>query len=416
MKKGLIVGVLIFLFGLEIAICILAINRVGAIKQDTIKINEIVKTIEKNYNDESKYITDLEYTIIDNSGTVTFKTSKAKSESINDAVQNNDIILDLIVDGNLVGKVLIENNTNKQLNKTKTYIIIVIITISIIQVAVLIYYLYHMNKRIVKPFNELEDFASRVAQGNLDIPLYMDRNHIFGSFTESFDLMRSELKKARIAEKKANDQKKEIVAKLSHDIKTPVASIKSTSEIGYEIAKVEKEKEYFNLINVKADQIKVLVDNLFNSSINEITEIDVNPSNYNSDILYTLIKNADYLNKLNEYNIPNCNIYIDKMRMQQTFDNIINNSYKYANTKIDINIELIEDYLKIEFRDYGSGVDEFDLPLLKEKYKRGSNVTDEDGAGLGLYLANYFMENMNGKLELANANPGFIVKIYIRLI
>ncbi len=416
MKKGLIVGVLILLFGLEIAICILAINRVGAIKQDTIKINEIVKTIEKNYNDESKYITDLEYTIIDNSGTVTFKTSKAKSESINDAVQNNDIILDLIVDGNLVGKVLIENNTNKQLNKTKTYIIIVIITISIIQVAVLIYYLYHMNKRIVKPFNELEDFASRVAQGNLDIPLYMDRNHIFGSFTESFDLMRSELKKARIAEKKANDQKKEIVAKLSHDIKTPVASIKSTSEIGYEIAKVEKEKEYFNLINVKADQIKVLVDNLFNSSINEITEIDVNPSNYNSDILYTLIKNADYLNKLNEYNIPNCNIYIDKMRMQQTFDNIINNSYKYANTNIDINIELIEDYLKIEFRDYGSGVDEFDLPLLKEKYKRGSNVTDEDGAGLGLYLANYFMENMNGKLELANANPGFIVKIYIRLI
>ena len=60
MKKGLIVGVLILLFGLEIAICILAINRVGAIKQDTIKINEIVKTIEKNYNDESKYITDLE--------------------------------------------------------------------------------------------------------------------------------------------------------------------------------------------------------------------------------------------------------------------------------------------------------------------------------------------------------------------
>jgi len=416
LKKGLIVGVLILLFGLEIAICILAINRVGAIKQDTIKINEIVKTIEKNYNDESKYITDLEYTIIDNSGTVTFKTSKAKSESINDAVQNNDIILDLVVDGNIVGKALIENNTNKQLNKTKTYIIIVIITISIIQVAVLIYYLYHMNKRIVKPFNELEDFASRVAQGNLDIPLYMDRNHIFGSFTESFDLMRSELKKARIAEKKANDQKKEIVAKLSHDIKTPVASIKSTSEIGYEIAKVEKEKEYFNLINVKADQIKVLVDNLFNSSINEITEIDVNPSNYNSSILKQLIKNADYLNRTNEIEVPNCNIYIDKMRMQQTFDNIINNSYKYANTKIDINIELIEDYLKIEFRDYGSGVDEFDLPLLKEKYKRGSNVTDEDGAGLGLHLANYFMENMNGKLELANANPGFIVKIYIRLI
>ena len=129
-----------------------------------------------------------------------------------------------------------------------------------------------------------------------------------------------------------------------------------------------------------------------------------------------IIKNADYLNKLNSFTVPNCNIFIDKMRMQQTFDNIINNSYKYANTKIDINIEKIEEYLKISIRDYGNGVSDLDLPLLKEKYKRGSNVTDEDGAGLGLHLANYFMENMNGKLELYNENPGFKVILYIRLI
>ena len=132
--------------------------------------------------------------------------------------------------------------------------------------------------------------------------------------------------------------------------------------------------------------------------------------------LKQLIKNSDYLNRTNEVEIPDCTIYIDKMRMQQTFDNVINNSYKYANTNIDINIELIEEYLKVTIRDYGKGVDELDLPLLKEKYKRGSNVTDEDGAGLGLHLANYFMENMNGKLELANDEPGFKVILFIRLI
>ena len=57
-----------------------------------------------------------------------------------------------------------------------------------------------------------------------------------------------------------------------------------------------------------------------------------------------------------------------------------------------------------------------DLPLLKEKYKRGRDVKEKDGAGLGLHLANYFMDNMNGRLELSNANPGFIVTIYIRII
>ena len=416
MKKGIVFTVLSILFIIELVVCILSINRVSSVKQDTIKVNEVVKLIEANYNDESKYSKELEYTLIDTNETVLFKTSKAKSESINDAVQNNDIILDIVVDGNIVGKVLIQNNTNKQLSYTKTYIIVVIIAMSFVQLMIFIYYFYHMDKNIVKPFNELNDFAARVAQGNLDMPLYMDKKHVFGSFTESFDLMRTELKKARIAEKKANDQKKEIVAKLSHDIKTPVASIKSTSEVGYELATNEKEKNYFNLINVKADQIKVLVDNLFNSSINEITEIDVNPSNYNSSILKQLIKNSDYLNRTNEVEIPDCTIYIDKMRMQQTFDNVINNSYKYANTNIDINIELIEEYLKVTIRDYGKGVDELDLPLLKEKYKRGSNVTDEDGAGLGLHLANYFMENMNGKLELANDEPGFKVILFIRLI
>ena len=416
MKKGIIFTVLSILFIIELTVCIFSINRVSAVKQDTIKVNEVVKLIEKNYNDESKYSKDLEYTLIDTNETVLFKTSKSKSESINEAIQNNDIILDVVVDGNIVGKVLIQNNTNKQLSYAKTYIIIVIGVMSFVQLMILLYYFYHMDKTLVKPFNDLNEFAVRVAQGNLDMPLYMDKKHVFGSFTESFDLMRTELKKARIAEKKANDQKKEMVAKLSHDIKTPVASIKSTSEVGYELATNEKEKNYFNLINVKADQIKVLVDNLFNSSINEITEIDVNPSNYNSSILKQLIKSADYLNRTNEIEVPDCTIYIDKMRMQQTFDNVINNSYKYANTNIDINIELIEDYLKVSIRDYGKGVDELDLPLLKEKYKRGSNVTDEDGAGLGLYLANYFMENMNGKLELANDEPGFKVILFIRLI
>ena len=416
MKKGVIFTVLFVLFAIELAVCIISINRVSQVKQDTIKVNEVVKLIEKNYNDESKYSKDLEYTLIDTNETVLFKTTKSKSESINDAIQNNDIILDVVVDGNIVGKVLIQNNTNKQLNYAKTYIIIVIGIMSFVQLMILLYYFYHMDKNLVKPFNDLNEFAVRVAQGNLDMPLYMDKKHVFGSFTESFDLMRTELKKARVAEKKANDEKKEIVAKLSHDIKTPVASIKSTSEVGYELATTDKEKNYFNLINVKADQIKVLVDNLFNSSINEITEIDVNPSNYNSSILKQLIKNADYLNRTKEIEVPDCTIYIDKMRMQQTFDNVINNSYKYANTNIDINIELIEDYLKVSIRDYGKGVDELDLPLLKEKYKRGSNVTDEDGAGLGLHLANYFMENMNGKLELANDEPGFKVILYIRLI
>ena len=141
---------------------------------------------------------------------------------------------------------------------------------------------FYLKRTVTDPFRELNDFAVRVAGGNLDMPLKMDKAHVFGSFTEAFDMMRTELKKARRAEKEANDAKKEMVAKLSHDIKTPVASIKSSSEIGYEISKDEKTRHYFNLINEKSDQVTTLVANLFNSSVNDITEISVTPLEYSS--------------------------------------------------------------------------------------------------------------------------------------
>lgn len=416
MKKKTIIALVLITFIIETGISLFLFNKISDVKQDAIKVNECVKTVEENYNNESKYYKELDYVIIDKDGKLIYKTNNTKTKTLNDAIKNNDIILDLELNNEIVGKILIKNTTDELISIYKRNIFLSVILMSLLQLILLIIYFININKNVIKPFKELDSFAVRVAGGNLDIPLPMDRNHVFGSFTESFDLMRSELKKARIAEKKANDAKKEIVAKLSHDIKTPIASIKSTSEIGYEVAKDKKIKNYFNQINIKTDQIKLLVDNLFNSSINEITEIDVNPSNYNSKVLYDLIENSDYLERLNKYTIPECNIYIDKVRMQQTIDNIITNSYKYANTKIDAEIKKDKEYLIISFRDYGEGVSDLDLPLLKEKYKRGKNVKDKDGAGLGLHLANYFMENMNGRLELKNSNPGFEVIMYIRII
>ena len=248
------------------------------------------------------------------------------------------------------------------------------------------------------------------------MPLMMDKEHVFGAFTESFDLMRSELKKARIAEKKASDDKKEMVAKLSHDIKTPVASIKSTSEIGMELTKEERTKEMFGVINDKTDQIKALVDNLFTSSVQDVNEIEVNPGAQPSEAISKLIKNSDYLNRASVFDIPECTVFYDKLRLQQVFDNIFMNSYKYADTSIKVNADLSDDYLVIRISDEGPGVKEEELPLIREKYRRGSNTSEKDGAGLGLYLADNFMEKMDGKLGLRNLEPGFEVAIYLRLV
>ena len=76
---------------------------------------------------------------------------------------------------------------------------------------VLLAFVYYM---FIRPFRELEGFSAEVAKGNLDFRLSMKKRNMFGAFTESFDIMREELKNAREREYQANISKKELVAEL----------------------------------------------------------------------------------------------------------------------------------------------------------------------------------------------------------
>ena len=416
MKKTPFIILLILTFIAEAVACFVMVTRFQDIKTDPVKINECIHSVTDNFGDTSKYDKQMDYVVIDNDGNLLYKTRDGLSETINDAIKTRGLILDLEVDGEIVGKVIFDYSMGEQIEGFKLNIVIGFCVIGALQIIIIVAWYIYLKKSIIEPFSRLNDFAERVAEGNLDMPLMMDKEHVFGAFTESFDLMRSELKKARIAEKKASDDKKEMVAKLSHDIKTPVASIKSTSEIGMELTKEERTKEMFGVINDKTDQIKALVDNLFTSSVQDVNEIEVNPGAQLSEAISKLIKNSDYLNRASVSDIPECTVFYDKLRLQQVFDNIFMNSYKYADTSIKVNADLSDDYLVIRISDEGPGVKEEELPLIREKYRRGSNTSEKDGAGLGLYLADYFMEKMDGKLGLRNLEPGFEVAIYLRLV
>ena len=235
-RRSFLAGLLI-LFAVEILMVVLLAFRSTDNRQDAVLVNEVVRSVEADWDiltGESAGTwgtdtPDLEYVVLDGSGTVLYRTRPDLSESINRAVIHRDTILDLTVEGQTVGKIIIDNDSGQLYRRQSQTMILIILAAMLLQCAVCIGYLGYLNRVIIKPFRQLEGFAERIAGGNLDIPLMMDRQNLFGAFTESFDIMRSELKKARAAEARANASKKELVAKLSHDIKTPVASIK---EIG----------------------------------------------------------------------------------------------------------------------------------------------------------------------------------------
>lgn len=357
----------------------------------------------------------LNYVVIDNDGNLLYKTQSGLSESLNAAITHRDTVLDIAIDNEVVGKVIIYNDGAQTLQSQKQTAIIVLSVAIALSAAVCIGYALYLNFAIIRPFRKLKGFAERVAGGNLDIPLEMDRRNLFGAFTESFDIMRSELKKARIAEAKAQQSKKELVAKLSHDIKTPVASIKAVSEIGLAVATGEKDSANYTQIIGKADQINTLVTNLFTATLEELQQLTVTPTHIESRKVKTLLENADYLHRATIPEIPDCRVYADPLRLQQVFDNIFANSYKYAKTEIVVAAQKAENSIDIAIEDFGGGVLQEELPTLKEKFKRGENSANSEGAGLGLYISDYFMKEMHGELNIENGTHGLKVTVSIPL-
>lgn len=298
MKKLTFLIALILVFMVEIAAILIFYSIDSDNQQNPVTVNEAVQSVQSDWNkiEHHHNQTDLDYVVLDENKVI-YKTKEGLSENINAAITHKDTILDIEQNGKAVGKIIIYNDSVKTLSQQKQTLTVTFIIFTLVQCIICITYAVYLRHTVIKPFNKLKGFAEQVANGNLDIPLKMDKKNLFGAFTESFDIMRSELKKARIAEAEANASKKELVAKLSHDIKTPVASIKAASELGVALATDEKTRESYTQIILKTDQINNLVTNLFTATLEELRELSVKPTDMKSDVLKVLLENSDYLNR-----------------------------------------------------------------------------------------------------------------------
>lgn len=387
---------------------------------DLVAINEIVKTIENKWGhlEEVHYSTIKQpFTLITNSGEIIYQTAEGNSTTINDAIRNRHTIVDVMQEGAVAGKIIIQYEDKEVVRQMKEQLRTVIILTFAILMVVLILYLLFINHTVFKPFRKLQSFALHVARGSLDIPLIMDKNNPFGAFTESFDIMREELAAARQSEYVANRSKKELVATLSHDIKTPVASIKAVSELMLMRATDDKVIKQLHTINTKAEQIDLLVTDMFHATLEELEQLKVTVAEESSTALDGLIMNLN-VNEDNQINcgpIPECMILADVMRLQQVLDNILSNSNKYASTSITIAPRITHTHLELHIMDFGKGIKEDELPLVFNKFYRGDNSEGLSGTGLGLYISKNFMLNMQGDIECHNRDDGFTVIVRIKL-
>ncbi|MGN1304852.1 MAG: ATP-binding protein [Oscillospiraceae bacterium] len=280
--------------------------------------------------------------------------------------------------------------------------------ICIVFCAVIFGYVYF---KILRPFEKLKGFAEKISQGNFDIPLDYERSNYFGEFTWAFDSMRREIKKARSCEREAVENNKTVIATLSHDIKTPVASIRAYAE-GLEANldnTPEKRKKYIGIIMKKCDEVSKLTNDLFLHSLSDMDKLKIYPERFE---LCGFIENAvaELAAELNDVRFKKpfftAEVSADKNRLMQITENLIGNARKYAMTDIEISITLSEGSVLIHFRDFGKGIPDEDMPFIFEKFYRGKNCGSEQGSGLGLYIVKYITVQMDGDILLKNHNDG----------
>jgi signal transduction histidine kinase len=358
----------------------------------------------------------ISYEVMDNDGRILVRTETGMPEDLGRATSERYTIRDIKVDGEVVGKLLISNDFTLMRNETQKNYERRFIIVALVEALLIALFLLWVYRNIIKPFEDLKEFASDIASGDLDKPLKMDRGNIFGSFTESFDIMRTELSEAKQKEYEAQRSKMELVSQLSHDIKTPVASIKALGELLEAQSTDLKTKERLGSIVTKADNIDAMVSDLFTETLTELNELNVETSEQESRILDRIIKDADHMDLVTGRNVEECIIMCDPLRVTQVVNNIIFNSYKYAGTKIHLESHIEDDYLVVSFTDEGGGVSNDEIPMITKRFRRGENAKGKPGSGLGLAIAYELMEKMGGDLEVANADKGLRVRLFFKIV
>ena len=287
-----------------------------------------------------------------------------------------------------------------------------------------------IHKSIYLPVKELNIAMQNISEGNLDFHLPTDTKGEFGELYKNYEEMRLKLKESTEDNFNGEKQNRELISNISHDLKTPITSIKGYVEgIMDGVADTpDKMDKYIKTIYNKANDMDRL--------INELTlysGIDSNRIPYN----FHRIVVADYFGDcveevgldlesknivLNYFNLvdPNTKIIADPEQMKRVINNIIGNSIKYIDKDkgvIDIRILDEVDSIRVEIEDNGKGIAQKDLGNIFDRFYRtdASRNSAQGGSGIGLSIVKKIVEDHGGYIwATSKENEGTCLHFVIR--
>lgn len=309
----------------------------------------------------------------------------------------------------------IMTNTN---NSRKWPIFLPVIIGQIICVIILIIRTTYCNSCILKPLNEISTSAKGIIAGNYDLEVIrvygkrIDENEV-GELTFAFELMRDELKAKQVKEEALKKSQQELISCISHDLKTPISTIKAYSEgLRDNIAKTpESEKQFVKIIINKTDLLIGMINELLEYSNAQLNQLEINRREvYFLDYFNPLIREIEIFVKQNgldfsyEQNSPNMILNIDTKRITEVMYNLVENSIKYSGEgkgKIIVKLEYEDKHIVVRVQDNGVGISPDDIPYVFDRFYRAekSRSTSIPGSGLGLSICKYIINEHGGEIH-----------------
>lgn len=262
---------------------------------------------------------------------------------------------------------------------------------------------YFISRMLSKPIVKITNSSLELARGNYDANFKEDTGiKEIDELSETLDKTSKELAKT-------DELRKDLMANVSHDLKTPLTMIKAYSEMVRDITYKDKEKREKNLNTIieEADRLNNLVNDILSLSVIESKMLILDKNQFDitelvNNILnrYEIYTEKDNYKFIFEFNEPII-IEADQAKIEQVFYNLINNAINYVGEDKEIVINFIKEKnnLRVEIADHGPGIETQELDYIWDKYYRSkkNHKRSTAGTGLGLSIVKRIFELHNFK-------------------
>ncbi|MFI8712148.1 sensor histidine kinase [Brevibacillus brevis] len=270
-----------------------------------------------------------------------------------------------------------------------------------------------VSRSIIRPLYALKQAANEIKEGNLERPVQLHRKDELGELGEAFEEMRSRLYDSIHLQLQYEENRKQLISSISHDLKTPITGIKACVEAVQEgIADTEAKREkYMKMIAIKSEQMDRLIDELFLFS-----RLDLNKLPFHFEEVDMRAYMAQFAEELrldprmhgvsiryDEHNESPIPVMADREKLHRVLMNIVDNSLKYLNKDeklIRLEVEKASGDVLVAISDNGTGIEKEAMPHIFDRFYRADPARNSamGGSGLGLAIVKQIVEGHGGRV------------------